>query len=52
MFVVQVHEVLEGIDVAEFDRLGRVEAFPVVKGITVVTENGRPVEYFRGVAEG
>jgi elongation factor P--beta-lysine ligase len=44
MFVVQVNEVLQRIDVAQSDRPGRIDPIPVVERVSVVAENRWPFE--------
>ena len=52
VFVVEVHEVLQRVDVAECNRPGRVETLPVVKRVAVVAQDRRPAQQRAGFAEG
>jgi hypothetical protein len=51
VLVVQRHEVLNGVDVAERDWPAWVEPLPVVQRVPVVTQNRRPAEQLARLAE-
>src|SRR6266404_3866865 len=51
VFVVEVHEILDGVDIAKRDRLIPAKSLPVVQGVAVVAEDRRPLEQLTGPAK-
>jgi hypothetical protein len=51
VLVVQVNEVLHGVDVAERNWPSWIEPLPVVQRVPVVTQNRRPPEQLARLAE-
>ena len=44
MLVVEVHEILDGVDIAERNRLIIAKALPVIQGVAVVAQDRRSLQ--------
>src|SRR5437016_2803949 len=51
VFVIEVHEILDGVDVAKRNRLILAKALPVVQCVAVVAQDRRSLEQLTGTAE-
>jgi len=52
MLVVKMNEVLQRVDVAQGDRTRRIEPFPVIERVAVVTQDRRPPKQLASPTKG